>query len=98
MNSFRKNCARLKRAGCIVLRGRAASTEIEHLIPVRPSTWDKLFPDPAKKPIKVYAMKLADRNAKEEELKDLCSQDVMMLMNMSHHDAGDTSEEEIDDE
>jgi len=77
-----------------VLRGRAVPATVEQLMPVKPCRWDLLFPDPAQKPPRVYAMKLANKSANEENVYNWSSQDVLMLTHVSHHDADSTSEED----
>lgn len=83
--------------GCIVLRGRTVPTGVEHLAPVRPSRWDKIFPKPVQKPQRVYAMNKADMVANENKLKDWTAQDVMLILNSNLHD-GDSSSEDDDDD
>jgi len=94
MNIFRNHCVRLKKLGTIVLRGRTVPTDVEHLVPVRPSRWDRIFPAPSQKPNRVYAMNEADRVAYEDRLEDWTAQDIMMIMNSNLQDSDSSSEED----
>ena len=66
--------------GCIVIRGRSSASQVEHLEPIVPSTWDSLWPVNKDKPQRRYSMPEHDRKANEETLYDGAIQDMMMIL------------------
>jgi len=91
MKIFSRRSKLLKKLGSIVVRGNSTPTMVEHLYPIRPSSWDEIFPRCAKPPRK-YALPIKERDALTPGIIGHSLQDVLMVLNIEEEEADEHSD------
>ncbi|KAK3916907.1 DNA replication and repair protein RecF [Frankliniella fusca] len=80
MKIFRNRCEMLNELGSIVVRGRTVPSLVEHLHPVRPSSWFEVFPKNEQPKKRKYALSKEQMKAMHSEFDECALQDIFLAI------------------